>query len=454
MKLRNGYLDVFGLESGALGGIFLLLLGLSGCVPNRIYRSREAAVQNPALILNPGSGPATIPDVALGFVEFDDMGEFWESCSSLSAGTECQLSRVLALIRAKKQEQCGGIENCRREVVVIVFVHGWKNNASRDNEEHKTLYAFKDLLAQLATRERNVAAREGRPARTYIGIYMAWRGQALAGDLFATFWNRRDTAGRIAGPSFSEAVFRIISASKEDSPNNKVVIVGHSFGSRLLENSISDTFVSLVLPNPKLGSSANATNIISPADLVVYVNSANDSFHAKEMIELLKRSSVTIGRTPGNPVGPLFLSVTSVGDLATKIAFPVGQNLSTLTKSFREYDQPAAGQRIPSQRDFFTHTAGHLPYLFSHEVTQNSSTEPECKSAGDVVRFFTAGHCYELRPKSVRWNDSPYWVTTVPSAIIPDHNQIFTTPFVQMLTEVIEHYEVVDSRQPTRMLMQ
>src|SRR5260370_1624712 len=102
----------------------------------------------------------------------------------------------------------------------------------------------------------------GRSPRAYIGIYLAWRGQVLAGDLFATFWNRRDTAGRIAGPSFSEAVFRIISASKEDSPNNKVVIVGHSFGSRLLENSISDTFVSLVLPNPKFGSSANATNII------------------------------------------------------------------------------------------------------------------------------------------------------------------------------------------------
>jgi len=172
------------------------------------------------------------------------------------------------------------------------------------------------------------------------------------------------------------------------------------------------------------------------------------------MIELLRRSSVTVGRTPGVPAGPLFLSVTSVGDLATKIAFPLGQGLSSVTKSFRRYDQPPSGQQSPSQRDFFTHTAGHLPYLFSHEVVPNPSVEAECESAGDIVRFFAAAHCYELHPKLARWNDSPYWITTVPSAIIPDHSQIFTGSFVQMLTEIIVHYEVVDSKQPTRMLVQ
>lgn len=431
----------------------LLAFGMASCVPNRAYRRDGAAIEMAPTSPNQGNRTTGIPGVALGFVEFDDMGELWEPCGSLSAGTECQLSRVLSLIRAEKQSQCPDASNCPHEAVVIVFVHGWKNNASKYNEEHKNLYAFRTLLRGLAARERALANAVNRPARPYVGIYMAWRGQILAGDLLATFWNRRNAAGRIAGPAFSEAVYRILEAGKEDSPRTRVIVVGHSFGARVLENSISDTFVSLVVPNPNLGNPTQVTNIVSPADLVVYVNSANDSFHAKQMIELLKRSGVSVGRTPGAPAGPLFLSVTSEGDLATKVAFPLGQGLSAVTKSFRDYDDSSATRQLPSQATFFTHTAAHIPYLLSHEVVSISSRREECRSAGNVVQFFTGGRCYALRAKDGRWNDSPYWITTVPSAIIPNHSQIFTDPFVQMLTEVIAHYEVVDSTEPTRMLM-
>jgi hypothetical protein len=171
------------------------------------------------------------------------------------------------------------------------------------------------------------------------------------------------------------------------------------------------------------------------------------------MIEMLKRSSVSVARDPGVPAGPLFLSVTSQGDLAAKLAFPLGQGLSAVTKSFRDYGNSAATPQSPSQSTFFTHTAGHIPYLFSHEVVPLSSVKADCRSVGDVVQFFAAGHCYVLRAKDSRWNNSPYWITTVPSAIIPDHSDIFTEQFVQMLTEAIAHYAVVDSPEPTRMLM-
>jgi pimeloyl-ACP methyl ester carboxylesterase len=233
-------------------------------VPNRAYRRDAAAVQIPVTPLNRGNDTTGIPGVALGFVEFDDMGELWESCPSLSAGNECQLSRVLSLIRAEKQNQCPKLSNCPHEAVVIVFVHGWKNNASKSNDEHKNLYAFRSLLRNLAAREQMLATAGNRPARPYVGVYMAWRGQVLAGDLFATFWNRRNAAGRIAGPAFSEAVYRILAASKQDSPGTRVVVVGHSFGARILENSISDTFVSLLVPNPNLSHSSQVTNIVSP----------------------------------------------------------------------------------------------------------------------------------------------------------------------------------------------
>jgi hypothetical protein len=246
-------------------------LAMIGCVSNRLYRKDEAAVVSPAIIPTPK--PASTEDLKLGFVEFDDMGELWEPCPSLNAGTECELSRVLALVRNEKQGACG-TGNCWRDVVVVVFVHGWKNDASPYNESHKNLYAFKKVLGQLARQERMTANSTGRSPHAYIGIYVAWRGQVLAGDLFATFWNRRDAAGRIAGPAFSEAIYRVISTSKQDSPATKVIVVGHSFGARILENSISEVFISLVLPNPASGSTGIG-NPISPADLIVYVNSAD-----------------------------------------------------------------------------------------------------------------------------------------------------------------------------------
>ena len=437
---------------GAILAIALLTLAMGGCVPNRAYRAGTAAIEDP-VTLDPALRIHDPGAVKLGFVEFDEMGEFWEACPKLDAGTECQLSRVLALIQREKGGSCSSLPNCRRELVVVLFVHGWKNNASTYNEAHKNLHDFKALLAQLANREESMATAERRSARTYLGIYMAWRGQILAGDIFATFWNRRNAANRLASPAFSEAVYRIIAASKEGSANTKVLVVGHSFGARLLEDAISDTFISLILPNPNQAGVRLGANPISPADLVVYVNSANDGLHAKQMIELLKRSSVGVSRSEGTPAGPLFLSVTSEGDLATRVAFPVGQELSALTKSFKRNEK---GQRSPSERKYFTHTAGHIGYLNSHEVIKVAQPAEDCESgiSGDTVRFSVSKQCYELRPRAIRWNDSPYWVTTVPSTIIPDHSHVFTEAFVELLKEVIAHYDVVDSKEPTRMRLQ
>ena len=84
---------------------------------------------------------------------------------------------------------------------------------------------------------------------------------------------------------------------------------------------------------------------------------------------------------------------------------------------------------------------------------KNSSGKIDCTSIDDKVRFYVGDECYELHPRSLRWNDSPYWITTVPKVIIPDHSQIFTDAFVEMLTEVIVHYDVVDTANPTRMLV-
>jgi hypothetical protein len=420
-----------------------MLVCLTGCVPNKPYRPKNLALQNPPTL--PGHvGPTHFK---LGIVEFDDMGESWEKCTDLSVPTNCQLTRVLDLIKTEKQRT--------GDVVVVVFTHGWKNNASPENEREKNLYSFKELMEQLALGEDQRTAKTATGGRSYIGIYMGWRGESVRGFLDnTTFWNRRDAAQRVGGSDYAEAIYRIMGATKlidEDGhgKNSKIVVVGHSFGARVLETALTNTFVSLLVPQPDANGHISSANILSPADLILYVNSANDSLRTKSMIELMKRTQFTVERGTNRYAGPLFLSVTSTGDTATGVAFPLGQDLDAISKSFRKEYVPQTTPPSPPQKTFFTHTPGHTPFLYSHQVRQ--ITGP-CVSSQELFRFVTGGLCYEMTPVPNRWNDSPYWVVTVPTTIIKNHTDIFNEQFSWMMIKLIDHYELLSSPGPTRMV--
>ncbi|WP_213804728.1 hypothetical protein [Granulicella sp. dw_53] len=425
--------------------VFPLLIG---CVPNKIYRPGPAAVETAPIV----AGSTTPAHFKLGVIEFDDMGESWEKCTSLTDPSNCQLTRTLDLIHKEKESG--------HDVIVVVFTHGWKNNASPGNEEKKNLRDFKLLMEQLSSGEPTLLANMQKDAgqssppqkaRSYIGVYMAWRGQSLAGDVVTTFWNRRDAAQRVGSSDFAEAIYRIMGATKENSPNSRIVVVGHSFGARALETALTNTFVSLLVPQPDSQGQTHPLELLSPADLILYVNSANDSFRTKQMIELMKRTNFRVERQDGvggQYEGPLFLSVTSTGDSATGVAFPLGQSLSALRKSFRGVYGDAAPQS-PSQKTFFTQTPGHIPYLRSHEV--RPITLP-CQSQAELFRFDVKGQCYELTPVERRWNDSPFWVVTVPPTIIRDHSDIFNPSFSTMIIDLLEHYRVLDSPKATTMV--
>jgi hypothetical protein len=415
-----------------------LPLLFTGCVPNRIYRPGDAAVQSAPVV----AGQPTPSHYKLGIVEFDDMGESWEKCTDLSVPTNCQLSRVLDLIKTEKQKS--------GDVVVVVFTHGWKNNASPQNEREKNLYSFKVLMEQLAQGEPKRTAGSATGGRSYIGVYMGWRGESVRGFLDnTTFWNRRDTAQRVGSSDYAEAIYRIMGATKLGGQNSRIVVVGHSFGARVLETALTNTFVSLLVPQPDANGQMAPANILSPADLILYVNSANDSLRTKSMIELMKRTQFTVERGTNKYAGPLFLSLTSTGDSATGVAFPLGQNLDAISKSLRPEYAPAATLAAPSQKTFFTHTPGHTPYLYSHVVHQVTGS---CLSSPELFRFIANAQCYEMTPVADRWNDSPFWVVTVPPSIIKDHVDIFNANFSKMMIDLIDQYQLLSSPAPTRMV--
>ena len=112
--------------------ILLALLLVAACTKQQMYR--------------PGNIEKG-PGYTLGFVEFDDQGEPW---------APAQAERVLEAIERANQSPNGAF--------VIVFVHGWKNNASPEQEakEGYSLNGFNKLLTEL-TRLARVARPTSPP---------------------------------------------------------------------------------------------------------------------------------------------------------------------------------------------------------------------------------------------------------------------------------------------------
>jgi hypothetical protein len=88
---------------------------------------------------------------------------------------------------------------------------------------------------------------------------------------------------------------------------------------------------------------------------------------------------------------------------------------------YRSYRDPAE----PSQRLFGLHTAGHVPFLFSHRV----------EIEGDEPVFHTLPG---------RWNDTPFWVFQVPAEISSGHSDIESPLWWRTMLRLMEANEVFD----------
>jgi hypothetical protein len=115
------------------------------------------------------------------------------------------------------------------------------------------------------------------------------------------------------------------------------------------------------------------------------------------------------------------VSFTSEGDAVTRWMVPFAMNINSLFIRFRGYDDWGG----PSQRHLSVRTAGHVPYLFSHQVTVR----------GDEV---------VLSEMPGRWNDTPFWVFQVPEEISTDHGDISSPLLARFLLDLMDRNRVFD----------
>lgn len=482
-----------------------VLLLMQGCqVPLRPYR-----LQHPAIAIAPRAQSgraitsvktdqdcvaATVP-ICLAFLEIDDMGELWD---------KVELDTALGVIRRANKD-------AHADPVVLTFVHGWKNNAAQDNANVAGFeVALQDLYERL----------QGK--RPVIGVYIGWRGNLIrptwpVAQQFSYF-NREAAATRIPGASLSSALTQIAMRTHEN-PRALAIYIGHSFGGLLLERAISEATASEIaqaaiyaqeaeeLPAgsaeaaEKLRLASAATD--GRADLVIFINPAGAATEARPMLDFLVNNSyryepfTTGGAAAGVPSSdsantadrPLIVSLTSTGDLATKVAVPIGHALPVLgfkaAGSFRDpghgpngnyplscfdphephphWDLKTKEEGAVPQSSFYMNTAPHMQVLQSHRMLKAiGATQMQVASTGEKItihnpaaiadcnrdllnaeqlnvvstfRLADTQVCFAIQERPHRCNGTPYWMMEIDPDVVPDHGTIFTERFIRFLMD-------------------
>lgn len=490
----------------AISLALLLLLLLAGCrVPLRSYRlspfhpaievplpTDDAAASHPDLppVKDCVSGSSPI---CLVFIEVDDMGELFD---------KVELDTALSLIRETNRRAQS--EPGETDPIVLTFVHGWKNNASLTNDNVR---GFSFALQE-------VYRRFGKTHHV-IGVYIGWRGDLIRSYLPVarqfSYFNREATAVRVPGATLSSALTEIAARTHENR-RALAIFIGHSFGGLLLERALSEATASQIaqaaIDTQEATSTPSASEaqrdsmaaelaVDSRADLVIFINPAGAATEAKQMLDFLTYNKYRYQPAAGQDEAtassdldrPLFVSLTSTADMATKLAMPIGHGLPFLgfkmNGSFRDLSQ-APGEKYDlacfdphrsppnwelktkqegaqSQGAYFMSTAPHMQVLQSHLMLKAvGANQMIVASTGEKVhiedpnaiaqcdrglfnkqhlnvistfRLEDTGNCFAVEERPNRCNGTPYWLMEIDPDVVPDHGTIFTGRFISFLID-------------------
>ena len=298
----------------------VMLIALAGCVavPNRAYWTAEP--DGTGDVIRPQSieadlGPKFHENLAI--VEFDEQGDYW---------SPDQIKVAMDIIK----------RHDTLPPLVVTYIHGWQNNAKKDNADLKS---FNDLLEDLD----GILGNE----RRIVGIYVGWQGEkfdnsGILGWVFnsipryLSFGDRKSATDRVAGLPLTALLAGITKAAREQ--HGRSVFIGHSFGARILERTIGKAMVAQYV-------FGNSEKILPPADLTLLINPASESYFGF----LFKRA------TKDYDDRPIIIAVRSMSDKATGKYWSRGIEAISFMDRFRDYRLGEDdGKFLENQRTFFT----------------------------------------------------------------------------------------------------
>ncbi len=335
-------------------------------------------------------------------------------------------------------------------LLLVLYSHGWRNNSQSFD-----VVKFVDFLGRLAARK----AVAGQNYRVH-GVYLGWRGNlyhpyvdkknkafrdtmkrfggpvvsakwqrrfAWTADFqeILSYWSRRRAAEhKVSSVPMARTVYTCATLVKsidkekqrsiEQLNSSRVMVMGHSFGALMLERALNATCLDPLMDewtwftNPPEEAKGHATKVDSlPLDFVFFVNSAAPSLYAKQMRDFLTGHQLALENSKiSSAFAPIFISLTSSADAATRYAHPAANLLCGFYKSLRRvYTQLIKIENRSCnvwQSWFFRRTPGHQPLLVDHwlEEAEEFGTEPQTHEEilNENLDYETTNPLYFLGP--------------------------------------------------------
>jgi len=384
-----------------------------------------------------------------GFVEFNQQGELID---------RAQAEKALKLIAHQKARARNG------KIIAFVYVHGWKNNGNQaaPGGKAKDVERFSTALSELGFRAAQASSTDPVPV---VGIYVGWKGKSLMGPGMITwlsYWGRRNTANRIGRDALTTLLNDVIKITVPTATDqSRVMLVGHSFGARVLERAIEN---GVTLYDPE-ALRRTGEPLRPRVDLVLYVNAANDSRQSMARVQTLQKDPITVRHpdyepaacasgTAQNPICkeyPLIVAVTSRGDSATRRVQPIANTVNFDRQGVNfpplPIEQHAFLDGVPTTRRVRGTAAANLPFLQSHVVTETvcpaggvpiacNATDPACAFAfqgrGECTACFTVSKRQEAQGRKP-YNETAFWIMDVDARVIRDHGDIWNQSTLSMI---------------------
>lgn len=435
--------------------VVVLLSCLMGaaCVPDRRYRFFPDQSCGSADCINLPARESG-PGWELAYAEFKDDGSAWDPL---------QTTRALELIEKAKADNNGA-------AIVLLYVHGWKNNANAAAPaKRKDVEKFHVALDRVATMVSRL--KQGGRLPPLVGVYIGWRGATATVEPLKTLtlWPRRGAARRVGRADLFESMRQIVDKVKSPGDTrSRLILVGHSFGARVLENAVDGLDAQNKVDGPMLAwqktlAATPARPPDPPADLVVFVNAATQSSMSEKAIRRLQEAGAVFYGPGGSvesckddPVGdrrpecrplPLYVAVSSTGDAPTKYLLPIANTII-----------PAAPLPLRLRSAAFT---GRLQ---SHIVTkvdcplQLPPRAYRCDPSNALEFCFEATRnerraCYQVRRKERRTNHTPFWSMTVDPRVVADHGDIWNQNLLDLFSAVLERSRAADTLAPRAIML-
>lgn len=393
--------------------------------------------------------------VPLGFVEVDDKGELY------SFG---QLKEVRNMI---KEESSG------QPTLVLIFVHGWKNNAS---EKSGNVREFEKVLTSLAATQNTARGKK------IVGVYIGWRGSSyrqgtgMAAVNWTDFYHRYSGGQRVGSGAGTDAIFDITTAARQANQKNFIILCGHSFGAMAVEEALSQPLRAELARLGASGQKITASRQLVPADLVLLLNEAQSAIKSRQLLTAMLNRNVK----PDEKDIPLIVSVTSKTDFATKCLFPFGVSMGRRIPPFNLFNTSVSGSYRDSyptknegkQSDAAKITVGNFYPVHSHYIEAAPNVKPPNVNLADqslaglpeVTRKKLLSQRWHIRAnmkprqkdKSILihtqdkgsftlkrreddavFNTTPYWIMQMPKEIGHGHTDIWNERIVGLVTALI-----------------